>query len=266
MKTSSFSIIVALLWQSSSAQDEEPQRYALRRRLNATDLVNTTDLAEEDTVNIETRIVGGTIADGDDFPWYVNLGGCGGTLIAPDVVLTAAHCQALRPYSILVGGSTLVGGAPRFIERGSATVHPRYSSFTNNNDFMLYKLTSPVTNPPAILNNDPNNPSPDDATQVLTVVGFGRTEEDSDQFSFNLREVDVNHVPHNVCRRAYFQVREDTMFCAGVADGGKDSCQGDSGGPIVDQNGVVVGVTSWGNGCGKAGFPGVYARVSTAYD
>jgi trypsin len=53
------------------------------------------------------------------------------------------------------------------------------------------------------------------------------------------------------------------MFCAGLAQGGKDSCSGDSGGPIVDSTGTLQGLVSWGQGCAEAGFAGVYVRLGT---
>lgn len=53
------------------------------------------------------------------------------------------------------------------------------------------------------------------------------------------------------------------MFCAGLAEGGKDSCQGDSGGPIVDTSNTVIGIVSWGEGCAQPNYSGVYARVGT---
>jgi trypsin len=56
------------------------------------------------------------------------------------------------------------------------------------------------------------------------------------------------------------------MFCAGLKEGGKDSCQGDSGGPIVDEDNVLIGTVSWGEGCAAAGKPGVYARVASLLD
>lgn len=212
----------------------------------------------------EPRIVGGNQADGKNFKYHVNLGGCGGTLIAPDIVLTAAHCGEINPFSVLVGGGTSITGQLRYIQRGSGTQHPNYRPNSQDNDLMLYKLTRPVSNDitPITLNNNINNPNGQDE---LTVIGFGSTSEGSLSGSYYLQKVNVNHVAYGTCNLNYiFQVDRETMFCAGVTGGGKDSCQGDSGGPIIDSKGVLVGVTSWGNGCGRPGFPGIYARVSSA--
>ena len=179
--------------------------------------------------------------------------------IHEDIVLTAAHCQALYPSAARVGGSTRNEGVLVQIE-GDGTAHPDYNSRGQDYDFMVYKLRSPVTTlTPVVLNSNSEKPSGSD---TLTVIGFGSTFEGGSG-SFNLREADVTNVPYSTCNSAYRGgVEDDIMFCAGVTGGGQDSCQGDSGGPLLDENGVQVGVTSWGNGCAQAGFPGVYARVS----
>jgi hypothetical protein len=102
----------------------------------------------------------------------------------------------------------------------------------------------------------------------MTVIGFGLTSEFGSLSTF-LQEVHVNAVSHDVCAQQYeytLVIDEDTMLCAGSSAGGKDSCQGDSGGPIMDSRGNQVGITSFGEGCGRAEFPGVYSRVSGAID
>lgn len=66
----------------------------------------------------------------------------------------------------------------------------------------------------------------------------------------------------DVCNVPYEGKISESMFCAGfLGEGGKDSCQGDSGGPVV-VNGVQYGIVSWGRGCARPDFPGVYAKVS----
>lgn len=78
----------------------------------------------------------------------------------------------------------------------------------------------------------------------------------------NLRKVDVPVISRTTCRSEYGTSAITTnMFCAGLAAGGVDSCQGDSGGPIVDASDVLQGVVSWGSGCARPDFAGVYTRL-----
>jgi trypsin len=85
-----------------------------------------------------------------------------------------------------------------------------------------------------------------------------------------LQKVDVPLVSPAMCDKGYPGEITNTMICAGLEEGGKDSCQGDSGGPLVvtDNNNqkVLVGVVSWGYGCARPGQYGVYSKVNAAYD
>ena len=194
-------------------------------------------------------------------------------MIAPGVVLSAAHCAGNY-----VGSSVIVGGYQSGQVTGNAeqvnvleeAIHPNYSSSTLANDIMLLRLEETVsmsyTNIKLSVNEDsflpPNG-------QDLTVLGLGALSEGGPQ-SGVLMDVTVPVVSTAECNDASSYnggVIDDVMFCAGVEEGGKDSCQGDSGGPIVIRNGdqhIQVGVVSWGYGCARPDLPGVYARVSSA--
>jgi secreted trypsin-like serine protease len=109
--------------------------------------------------------------------------------------------------------------------------------------------------------------------QDLTVLGIGLTEEKhGNSYANELRDMDYQAIDMADCNAgsAYNgKVFDDNMFCADAKGDGKDSCQGGSGGPIVIRDGnkhIQVGVVSWGYGCTQEGYPGVYARVSSAYD
>lgn len=97
---------------------------------------------------------------------------------------------------------------------------------------------------------------------MLTEFNRGTTTEGSSSLPARLNKVSVPVVSRATCQSEYGRSAVTTnMFCAAQAQGGKDSCQGDSGGPIVDANGVLQGLVSWGNGCAEPGFAGVYSRL-----
>jgi len=207
----------------------------------------------------DARIVGGSQSAPGEFPYYVDLGGCGGSLIAPNVVLTAAHCGNYHGKDVIVGayrsGSTSNNAVRATVV--AEVSHPKYDHSTTANDFHLLRLNKDVTvggsSVVLSLNDQYSNPA---NGASLTVLGLGVTSEGGSAPNI-LRDVEVKAIATNICNReeAYNGgVADSNMFCAGVSGGGKDSCQGDSGGPIVERVGnqhVQVGVVSWVSSSGR---------------
>lgn len=192
--------------------------------------------------------------------------GCGGTLIAPDVVLGAAHCGGYLGNTILVAGYTYgtVTGETIAVRVVDQVRHPNYNRRTYANDFYLYRLEREVypETDGITLSVNTNGGFPTDG-QDLTVMGLGTLSSGGTSGATNLRDVEVQM--DESCGRYGSEYEPDIMLCAGARN--KDSCQGDSGGPLVAINGsehTLVGVVSWGYGCAFSNYPGVYARVSSA--
>lgn len=94
--------------------------------------------------------------------------------------------------------------------------------------------------------------------EIIVVSGWGVTSEGGD-ITTTLKKVEIPVVPQWECKLLYTDYElSDNMFCGGRA--GRDSCQGDSGGPVV-ANGFLVGIVSWGEGCARPGYPGVYSSI-----
>lgn len=219
--------------------------------------------------NLDGRIVGGEDTSIENYPYQVSvrlLGShvCGGSILNNRLVITAAHCiytfLGASAYSVQYG-TTVVGGNNNVVAAERVLKNEKYDASTINNDVALIFLASDIpfsaTAQPIKLASE----APAPGTPAV-VTGWGALEENGGSPSV-LQQTSVEIVSQATCQEKYSEFNEitDKMLCAGVNGGGKDACQGDSGGPLV-ANGVLVGIVSWGVGCARADYPGVYSNVA----
>ena len=219
------------------------------------------------------EIVGGTSANSKDYPYMVSVQNkdgyhvCGATLIAPDVILTAAHCLEANLFSAQIGAYNLERNTDRF-DLGEKCRHPNYDTDSSSNDFVLFKLKNrKVSRQNEIYPLIDDGSRPLKSGDSLKTIGFGTLAYESESSSSILREITIKYMTNDQCRATGYDSSwiTNTMMCATAPN--KDSCQGDSGGPLLQMSAnnkdVLVGVTSWGIECANENYPGVYARISS---
>ncbi len=242
------------------------------------------------------RIVGGTQTTIEQYPWQTAIAFrpsvaagngfqrqfCGGTLITPTFVVTAAHCfyrnGGFTPpdqYSVITGRTNLSSSDGQEIDFDTYFVpvdaldNPLFNPNEFEFDFVIVRLSAPsVSSTIQIAGSDERATWA--AGQPAFVSGWGDTAEGAGAFPDALRVGRVSITDDLSCADSYAAVgttiRPDTMLCAGRVGGGVDTCQGDSGGPMVvavSGGGFrLVGDTSFGIGCARPEFPGVYGRLA----
>ncbi len=224
-------------------------------------------------------VVGGNDTTAARFPWQVLITAngnqfCGGVLIHPMIILTAAHCLVddqlnyfeerpdieLRAYA----GRTHLNTGGEDLEWNISRVDPGYHPATGAYDWGFISLGEPASAPTLKLAG-PNERPLWKTGRRATLSGFGDKAEAGKPASI-LQQADIPILADSDCSHYGTRFRSSTMLCAGYLGGGRDACQGDSGGPlsVVADRGEsrLVGIVSTGNGCARRDFPGIYSRVA----
>ncbi|KAI4503887.1 hypothetical protein M0802_001290 [Mischocyttarus mexicanus] len=244
----------------------------------------STNLRKSIEDNTIVGIVGGRASEPEAYPYLIAMYKdgyfhCGGVILNEYWIVTAAHClvQAKHYYEIRAGILRRSSFSPMTQNRIAQTIiiHPDYDSNLMRNDVGLIMLDAPLRFnrwvrpacfPDEKISGSIWNQVPSTDTMCI-VLGWGALKEQGPDID-QLREVEVPILPDCL------NIRYDsvTEICAGYPEGGSDACQGDSGGPLLCRNPkvdcahYVAGIVSHGEGCGRPGKPGIYAKVTHFLD
>ncbi|KAL1022076.1 hypothetical protein UPYG_G00021900 [Umbra pygmaea] len=224
------------------------------------------------------RVVKGELCPKGECPWqallkYFNDFKCGGIILAPRWILTAAHCvvgTSPQHWQVIVGehDRNLNEGTEQGRQVEKMLIHPQYIHNTTERDLALLYLRKEVVLgtyvvPVCLPALDGSFDRTLGAQLTSVVSGWGRLSQ-SGPLARYLQRLEVPRVTLQECKSAGLHVTRD-MLCAGYKEGRRDACQGDSGGPLVTyykNTWFLTGVVSWGKGCAEAKRYGIYTRVS----
>uniref|UniRef100_A0A2K6A1C9 Ovochymase 1 n=1 Tax=Mandrillus leucophaeus TaxID=9568 RepID=A0A2K6A1C9_MANLE len=235
---------------------------------------------------LSRRIAGGEEACPHCWPWQVGLRflgdyQCGGAIINPMWILTAAHCVQSKNNPL--SWTIIAGDHDRNLKESTEQVrrakhimaHEDFNTLSYDSDIALIQLSSPLEYSSAVRPVClPHSTEPPFSSEICAVTGWGSISGDGGLAS-RLQQIQVHVLEREVCEHTYYSAHPggitEKMICAGfAASGEKDFCQGDSGGPLVcrHENGpfVLYGIVSWGAGCVQPWKPGIFARVMVFLD
>ncbi|KAM5280091.1 LOW QUALITY PROTEIN: vitamin K-dependent protein C [Ctenodactylus gundi] len=257
----------------------EKKRYIFKR--------DTEQVEQMDEDQLDPRLINGTLSRRGESPWQVALLDskkkliCGGVLIHTSWVLTVAHCmEGPKKMIVRLGEYDLRRKDKGELDLGikEVLIHPNYSQSTTDNDIALLRLVQPASLSKTIVpiclpDSGLAERELTQAGQETMVTGWGYHTDRKGHTKRNrtsvLNFIKIPVAPHNECIQVMHNSVSENMLCAGILGDMRDACDGDSGGPMVTSfqgTWFLVGLVSWGEGCGLPSNFGVYTKVSRYLD